>query len=74
MSNAHEQAALPDSGANDSGANDVKVQREKEAYFTASQSQLIWARFKKQRAAIGGSLGAGCFNSLGTVCAISFAV
>ena len=47
MSNAHEQAAPPYSGA-----NDVKVQREKEAYFTASQSQLIWARFKKQRAAL----------------------
>ncbi len=25
---------------------------EKEAYFTASQGQLIWARFKKQRAAM----------------------
>ena len=47
MSNAQEQAAPPYSGA-----NDVKAQREKEAYFTASQSQLIWARFKKQRAAL----------------------
>ncbi|MEL6169218.1 MAG: ABC transporter permease [Pseudomonadota bacterium] len=27
-------------------------QSAKEAYFTASQSQLIWARFKKQRAAM----------------------
>jgi len=27
-------------------------QRKKEAYFTASQGQLIWARFKKQRAAM----------------------
>jgi len=26
--------------------------RAKEAYFTASQSQLIWARFKRQRAAM----------------------
>ena len=26
--------------------------RSKEAYFTASQGQLIWARFKKQRAAL----------------------
>ena len=26
--------------------------RKKEAYFTASQGQLIWARFKKQRAAM----------------------
>lgn len=29
-----------------------KDQKAKEAYFTASQSQLIWARFKKQRAAM----------------------
>ncbi|MDC0012304.1 ABC transporter permease [Octadecabacter sp.] len=28
------------------------LQQDKEAYFTASQSQLIWARFKKQRAAM----------------------
>ena len=27
-------------------------QSKKEAYFTASQRQLIWARFKKQRAAM----------------------
>lgn len=27
-------------------------QKSKEAYFTASQRQLIWARFKKQRSAI----------------------
>ena len=27
-------------------------QAKKEAYFTASQRQLIWARFKKQRAAM----------------------
>ncbi len=27
-------------------------QKAKEAYFTASQSQLIWARFKKQRTAM----------------------
>lgn len=27
-------------------------QQDKESYFTASQSQLIWARFKKQRAAM----------------------
>jgi peptide/nickel transport system permease protein len=30
-------------------------QRRKEAYFTASQMQLIWARFKKQRAAMVGA-------------------
>lgn len=28
------------------------LQADKESYFTASQSQLIWARFKKQRAAM----------------------
>lgn len=31
---------------------EVEAQRSKEAYFTASQRQLIWARFKKQRAAM----------------------
>ncbi|MDJ0631216.1 MAG: ABC transporter permease [Rhodobacter sp.] len=30
----------------------AEEQRKKEAYFTASQRQLIWARFKKQRAAM----------------------
>jgi len=38
----------------DAQINAVKPdgQEAKEAYFTASQSQLIWARFKKQRAAM----------------------
>ncbi|MEM8632795.1 MAG: ABC transporter permease [Pseudomonadota bacterium] len=31
---------------------DDKERRAKEAYFTASQSQLIWARFKKNRTAM----------------------
>jgi peptide/nickel transport system permease protein len=31
---------------------DAVQRRSKEAYFTASQGQLIWARFKKQRAAM----------------------
>ncbi len=31
---------------------DSVQRRSKEAYFTASQGQLIWARFKKQRAAM----------------------
>ena len=31
---------------------DAQDQKLKEAYFTASQGQLIWARFKKQRAAM----------------------
>ncbi|MBX2838298.1 MAG: ABC transporter permease [Gammaproteobacteria bacterium] len=35
-----------------SSTDNLKAQRDKEAYFTASQSQLIWARFKKQRAAL----------------------
>ena len=30
-------------------------QKRKEAYFTASQGQLIWARFKKQKAAMVGA-------------------
>ncbi|MEP0563217.1 MAG: ABC transporter permease, partial [Paracoccaceae bacterium] len=30
----------------------TKDQKAKEAYFTASQGQLIWARFKKQRSAL----------------------
>jgi len=30
-------------------------QKAKEAYFTASQGQLIWARFKKQKAAMAGA-------------------
>ena len=35
---------------------DVNVdQKRKEAYFTASQGQLIWTRFKKQRAAMVGA-------------------
>ncbi|MEC3862163.1 ABC transporter permease [Mesobacterium sp. TK19101] len=35
-----------------SAAEPVQDQTAKEAYFTASQGQLIWARFKKQRAAM----------------------
>lgn len=31
---------------------DAVQRRSKEAYFTASQSQLIWARFKKQKSAM----------------------
>ena len=35
---------------------DVNVdQTAKEAYFTASQGQLIWTRFKKQKAAMVGA-------------------
>ena len=37
-------------------ATDVNVdQSRKEAYFTAGQGQLIWSRFKKQRAAMWGA-------------------
>lgn len=35
---------------------DATSQAQKEAYFTASQGQLIWARFKKQRAAMIGAV------------------
>ena len=35
---------------------DVNVnQKAKDAYFTASQGQLIWTRFKKQKAAMVGA-------------------
>ena len=34
---------------------DTADQRAKDAYFTASQGQLIWARFKKQKAAMVGA-------------------
>ncbi|MEM9475618.1 MAG: ABC transporter permease [Pseudomonadota bacterium] len=33
-------------------ADDAASQRAKEAYFTASQGQLIWARFRKNRSAM----------------------
>lgn len=36
----------------DTNSPPVQDQKAKEAYFTASQGQLIWARFKKQRAAM----------------------
>jgi peptide/nickel transport system permease protein len=40
----------------DTNAVDAKVdQKLKEAYFTASQGQLIWTRFKKQKAAMVGA-------------------
>jgi peptide/nickel transport system permease protein len=40
----------------DSNIQDTAVdQSAKDAYFTASQGQLIWARFKKQRAAMVGA-------------------
>jgi len=35
--------------------DDAADQKLKEAYFTASQGQLIWARFKKQKAAMAGA-------------------
>jgi peptide/nickel transport system permease protein len=40
----------------DTSTQDVTVdQRAKDAYFTASQGQLIWTRFKKQKAAMVGA-------------------
>ena len=41
----------PQTDTSQSGAD----QQMKEAYFTASQGQLIWARFKKQKAAMAGA-------------------
>ena len=38
--------------ATDIPVDSAEDRRAKEAYFTASQGQLIWARFKKQRAAM----------------------
>ena len=40
------------SNATQLGAEGEHDRLAKEAYFTASQGQLIWARFKKQRAAM----------------------
>lgn len=39
-----------------SGTDANVDQKRKEAYFTASQGQLIWTRFKKQRAAMVGAM------------------
>ena len=36
----------------DTSPDNLQDQKAKEAYFTASQGQLIWARFKKQRSAM----------------------
>ena len=41
--------ALPDPALN---ADALAEQKRKEAYFTASQTQLIWARFRKNRVAM----------------------
>ena len=45
---------ITDTPKTDTGvtAESEAERRRKEAYFTASQAQLIWARFKKQRAAM----------------------
>ena len=39
-------------GKTDMSGKALTKQQAKEAYFTASQRQLVWARFKKQRAAM----------------------
>jgi peptide/nickel transport system permease protein len=44
--------AVIDQTPADSTRQDAADQRKKEAYFTASQYQLIWARFRKNRAAM----------------------
>ncbi len=42
----------PATGRADDGAPANVDQQRKESYFTASQTQLIWARFKKNKAAL----------------------
>jgi hypothetical protein len=42
-------------------------QKRKEAYFTASQGQLIWQRFKKNKSALIG-MGFDCPYSVGYIC------
>ena len=42
-------------------------QSRKEAYFTAGQGQLIWTRFKKQRAAMIGGRGIDMANPVRVV-------
>jgi len=47
---------MTDTVNTDTAHNDENVdQKLKEAYFTASQGQLIWTRFKKQKAAMVGA-------------------
>ena len=47
---------MADTANTDTANVDVNVdQKRKEAYFTASQGQLIWTRFKKQKAAMAGA-------------------
>jgi peptide/nickel transport system permease protein len=41
--------------ATNTGLDPAVDQKSKEAYFTAGQGQLIWARFKKQKAAMVGA-------------------
>jgi peptide/nickel transport system permease protein len=46
---------MTDASNVDAAGNANVNQKLKEAYFTASQGQLIWARFKKQKAAMVGA-------------------
>lgn len=43
----------------------LEEQKRKEAYFTASQMQLIWARFKKNRSAMWGAGVLVCLITMG---------
>ena len=46
---------MTDTSHTEQANTDATDQKLKEAYFTASQGQLIWARFKKQKAAMAGA-------------------
>ncbi len=46
---------MTDTSHTEPANTDTTDQKLKEAYFTASQGQLIWARFKKQKAAMAGA-------------------
>jgi peptide/nickel transport system permease protein len=46
---------MTDTSHTEPANTDATDQKLKEAYFTASQGQLIWARFKKQKAAMAGA-------------------
>ncbi len=52
MTDAPDPMNMKTVSAQVAGMDDSAERRAKEAYFTASQSQLIWSRFKKQRSAM----------------------
>lgn len=52
MTDAPDPMNMKPASAQVADMEDSTERRAKEAYFTASQSQLIWSRFKKQRSAM----------------------